>query len=117
VTRPLGGGAAPAQWASVSPDGRTLATGSTDGDVRLFDLTTQRQIGAPLPAVPDQPTAPVFTPDGAYLLALSGAGRGYRWDVRPATWERQACAVGGRTLTRAEWADVMPGRPYAPACR
>jgi WD40 repeat protein len=116
VTRPLRGGAAPAQWASLSPDGRTLATGSTDGDVRLFDLTTQRQIGAPLPAVPNQPTAPLFTPDGAYLLALSGAGRGYRWDVRPATWERQACAVGGRTLTRAEWADVLPGRRYAPAC-
>ena len=26
-------------------------------------------------------------------------------------------AVAGRTLSRAEWADALPGRPYAPACR
>ena len=30
---------------------------------------------------------------------------------------RRACAVAGRKLTRAEWNDVLPGRPYAPACR
>ena len=59
----------------------------------------------------------MFTADGAYLLAMTDTGRAYRWDIRPATLERQACAVAGRTLTRAEWADALPGRPYAPACR
>jgi WD40 repeat protein len=102
-------------WASVSPDGRTLATGGADGAVRLFDLPSQQPLGAPLPAVPDHAAVPVFTPDGAYLLAITDTGRAYRWDVRPASWERQACAVAGRTLTRAEWADALRERPYAPA--
>jgi hypothetical protein len=67
-------------------------------------------------AVANVNVAPVFSPDGAYLFAITDIGRGYRWDVRPASWERQACAVAGRTLTRAEWQDVLPGRAYAPAC-
>ena len=41
----------------------------------------------------------------------------YRWDVRPSSWSRHACAVAGRTLTRAEWQDALPGRDYEPACQ
>ena len=103
-------------WESISPDGRTLATGSMDGTIRLFDLRTQQPLGAPLPGLPNRPVAPLFTPDGAYLFAITDAGRAYRWDVRPSSWARHACAVAGRTLTRAEWRDALPGREYAPAC-
>ena len=74
-------------------------------------------VGAPLPTVPNSSVGPFFSPDGAYLFAITAAGRAFRWDVRPASWERQACAVAGRTLTRAEWNDALPGRAYAPACR
>ena len=102
---------------SVSPDGRTLATGSWDGTTRLFDLATRRPLGAPLPAVTNRVVEPSFTPDGAFLFAITDAGQAYRWDVSPASWARRACAVAGRTLTRAEWNDVLPGREYAPACR
>ena len=58
----------------------------------------------------------MFTPDGAFLFATTDAGQAYRWDVRPSSWARHACAVAGRTLTRSEWNDVLPGRDYAPAC-
>jgi hypothetical protein len=90
--------------------------GGTDGTIRLFDLISQQPLGTPLPAVPNRIAAPVFSADGTYLLALTDAGRAYRWDVRPATWARRACAVAGRRLTRAEWAEELPGRPYEPAC-
>ena len=29
---------------------------------------------------------------------------------------QRACTIAGRTLTRAEWDDVLPARDYAPAC-
>ena len=66
--------------------------------------------------MPNRAVAPQFTPDGAYLFAITDAGRAYRWDVRPSSWARHACAVAGRTLTRSEWNDALPGRDYAPAC-
>jgi DNA-binding SARP family transcriptional activator/WD40 repeat protein len=37
-------------------------------------------------------------------------------DMDPSTWESQACSMAGRTLTRAEWSQFLPGRAYAPAC-
>ena len=103
-------------WAAMSPDGRMLATGSYDGTLGLFDFASRRPLGVRLPGLPNRPVAPLFTPDGTHLLAVSYGGPGYRWDVRPSSWARQACAVAGRTLTRAEWAELLPGRQYAPAC-
>ena len=116
VTRAFRGHTGAVLWESISPDGRTLATGSVDGTIQLFDLQSQRALGAPLTAIPNRTVAPLFTPDGAALFAVTNTGRGYRWDIRPSSWERHACAVAGRTLTRAEWDDALPGRPYAPAC-
>ena len=116
ATRVLAGHTGDVIGQSTSPDARTLATGSTDGTIRLFDLRTQRPLGAPLPGLPNRLVAPQFTPDGAYLLAITNAGRAYRWDVRPSSWERHACAVAGRQLTRSEWADALPERDYNPAC-
>ena len=102
--------------ASTSPDGRILATGSIDGVIRLYDMRTHQGLGAPLPGVPNRAVAPQFTPDGAYLFALTNVGRDYRWDMRPASWNRLACSIAGRTLTRAEWNEALPGRDYRPAC-
>ena len=116
VSRKLGTRAGSTPWLSITRDSRTLATGGTDGTLQLYDLRTQRAIGAPLPGLPNHPTAPLFTPDGAYLFAITDAGRAYRWDIRPSSWERHACAVAGRTLTRTEFSDALPGRAYEPAC-
>ena len=101
----------------ASPDGRTLVTAGQDGQVRLWDLATRRPIGAPLPGrTKDANVVARFTPDSNYVLAVFADGSGYRWDVRPSAWKRQACAVAGRRLTRSEWQAALPDRAYAPAC-
>ena len=53
---------------------------------------------------------------GAELVTLHDNGQGYVWDIRPQAWAQRACAIAGRTLTRAEWHDALPERDYAPAC-
>jgi WD40 repeat protein/DNA-binding SARP family transcriptional activator len=116
VSRALGGHTDEVVDVAVSPDGRTLASGSWDGTVRLFDIATEQPLGAPLRAVPSRVVEPEFTPDGAFLFAVTNVGKGYRWDVRSSAWARRACAVAGRSLTRQEWKDVLPGRTYDPAC-
>ena len=67
----LAGHTAEVMALSVSRDGRTLATGSADGTIRLFDLATRRPLGAPLPAVINRLVEPRFTPDGAFLFAIT----------------------------------------------
>jgi hypothetical protein len=57
-----------------------------------------------------------LSPDGRRLLMTNGDGRGAIWDVDPQSWARRACTLTNRTLTRAEWEEFLPGRPYEPAC-
>ena len=116
VTRPLAADAAAIGPAAISPDGRTLATGSLEGTVRLWDIETGQAVGAALPGLPAIPVSPHFTVDGTQLIASYDSGRAYRWDIRPESLARHACQVAGRRLTRAEWTQFLPGRPYEPAC-
>jgi WD40 repeat protein/DNA-binding SARP family transcriptional activator len=39
-----------------------------------------------------------------------------RIDLRQHEWERAACEVAGRHLTKDEWSRFLPDQPYAPAC-
>ncbi len=38
------------------------------------------------------------------------------WDVAPDHWDATACRIAGRNLTRAEWNQYLPGRPYQATC-
>ena len=121
----LGAGHAPARGRfrrhlalAISRDGRTLATGSVNRTLRLWDIESEQAVGTPLPG-PGRgvgAVAPYFTPDGAALIASYDTGRAYRWDIRPEALARHACRVAGRRLTRAEWTEFLPGRDYDPAC-
>jgi WD40 repeat protein/DNA-binding SARP family transcriptional activator len=116
ATRPLDGRAGVVEAPAISPDGRTLATGGQDGTVRLWDIETGQPIGTPLPGLPNQQVLPHFTPDGAQLIASYGSGAAHLWDLRLDSLIRHACQIAGRRLSRAEWAEFVPGRSYEPAC-
>lgn len=53
-------------------------------------------------------------PDG-YLFAATATGIA-RLDIDPQRWSASACRLAGRQLSEEEWAQLLPARPYAPAC-
>jgi WD40 repeat protein len=114
--RPLAAHIGPVDTVSVSPDGHTLATTSNDGSTRLWDLPSGRPIGTALPGSAQHDTAAAFIDHGNRLVTLSDNGQGHLWDVQARSWARRACQIAGRTLSRAEWNNVLPERTYAPAC-
>ena len=103
--------------ANISPDSRRLATTSLHDSTRLWDLATGRPIGDGLPGPTQRRSAAIFARHGTQLVTVYDDGRGLVWDLRPSSWTTQACSVAGRTLTRDEWDNAMPGRDYDPACR
>ena len=98
-----------------SPDGSVLAISGGDSFASLLDVATGAQIGPRLTAG-GRGTMVDFSPDGGRLLEVHANGEGAVWDVDPDSWKRRACAVANRTLSREEWAEFLPGRPYEPAC-
>lgn len=96
-----------------SPDGRILAI-SGKPDASLWDVETGTEVGrlsgGSRRAMLD------LSSDGRRLLMTNGNGQGAVWDIDPESWMRRACTLAHRTLTREEWEEFLPGRPYEPAC-
>jgi WD40 repeat protein/DNA-binding SARP family transcriptional activator len=98
-----------------SPNGRTLATLSDDGKLRLWDVATRKLIGAPLP-VTNIGGSVRFFPDGKHVLGVFGSGAGTVWSVDSADWAAKACSIAHRNLTRSEWTEFLGHRPYRDVC-
>ena len=98
-----------------SSDGKTLAISGFDPVASLWDVATGTQIGPRLPAG-TRTTMLDQSPDGRHLLTTAANGQGAVWDIDPESWKQRACDLANRTLTREEWEEFLPGRPYEPAC-
>jgi WD40 repeat protein/class 3 adenylate cyclase len=94
------------------PDGHDLAvSGET---VSLWDLRSRRRLGNPFGPYPAAIPQMVSEPNGRLLIVLLGNAE--QWPTDAPTWERFACGIVGRNLTKAEWADVLPTRAYQNVC-
>jgi WD40 repeat protein len=65
---------------AFSPDGKTLVTGGRDGFARLWEVSSGKTVGQPLPH-PHTVWAAAFSPDGKTVLTGCFDGRGRLWDA------------------------------------
>jgi WD40 repeat protein len=100
---------------AFDPAGKLLAASAKDGKVYLWDLASRREIGPSLPG--DGLSVSAFDPTGTHLVTVYEWGPVIVWDMDPDRWKQQACTEVGRSLTREEWQELLPGRRYKPTCQ
>jgi WD40 repeat protein len=108
----------------LSPDGHTLAVGSDDRTVLLWDLsdrTHPRRLGQPLTGHSDDVLSVAFSSDGRTLASGSHDETVLLWDLleledlRRHAAER-ACSLTQRGLDHDEWVRYIPDLPYQSTC-
>lgn len=102
---------------AFAPDGTRFATaGQDDGTVKVWFTNTLEQEGPRLAADSNASAAAAFEPGDGTLLAVDDGGGAFSWPMSLSAWERRACSLAARNLTRAEWAQFVAGPRYTTVC-
>jgi len=124
-----------ATWRSDSTDASTLLDGvalvnnetrivttrfpelsSANSMIELWDRATLQPFGEPIPVRTQEAFLAYANATGTKVGVGTTDGNASVIDLDPASWQATACAVAGRNLTRVEWSEYFPGRPYAVTC-
>jgi WD40 repeat protein len=118
VGKPSTGHTATVSAVAFSPDRRTLASGSSDGAIRLWDLRSRRILGAPLISPAEVDTL-AFSPDG-HTLASADSLVGdtfWLWTNSPVdVYARRLCDHINKQQAPQVWRRAQPAIPYQPVC-
>jgi hypothetical protein len=108
---------------AIDSTGSTILAAGSDGATWLFDFATRTQIGTALGANPNTTTAALFVGSAdasprARAVPNPGTSRATltRWNLEASFLSARACQVARRNLTRLEWQQILPNRPYAKVC-
>ncbi len=100
---------------SFSPDGRLLVATSADQTTTVWDVDSRKRVGTSFAIETGSIPVARFAPNGD--LVIDNLADTAVWPTSLDAWEHFACRVAGRDLTRAEWSDLLPNRPYRRICR
>jgi WD40 repeat protein len=112
---PLKVATGPVDPIAFSPDGRLLVATSADQTSTLWDLESRKRLGTSFAVEAGSVPVVRFTSNGD--LVIDNLSDTAVWPTGLSAWERFACQVAGRELTRAEWTDLLPNRRYQHVCR
>ena len=99
-----------------APDGSQIAAVRTDR-ISLWDGETGAYVASlPLPANSGSVSI-AYLEDSSGLVIAAADGRTWTADTRTDRWTDRACSIAGRNLTKAEWTQFFPSRPYEITCQ
>ncbi|MDA3645243.1 hypothetical protein LZ318_11285 [Saccharopolyspora indica] len=104
---------------ALSEDGRTLASASRDGTVRVWDvsdLVHPKPLVGPLTGHNDGVLAVALNHDGSLLASASDDGTVRLWRLDAEVAEQRICATTRNVLTEDRWEERSIPFGYAPPC-
>ncbi len=126
ISSPLQGIPGTVWQVAFSPNGEILASAGCaqltvhgnceQGEIRLWDTKTGRQIGQSFVGHQDVAWAIAFSPNGNQLASSSRDGTIIVWDLNQQSWIRRACDFANRNLSKAEWQQYLGDELYRETC-
>jgi WD40 repeat protein len=92
--------------------------GGTEPHAQMYDAATLERIGVPYPTVAAYGTFgdPIAVNSSGTMFSEAEMDAPLLWNVDPSHWLAVACQIASRNLTKSEWHQYLPSRPYESTC-